>query len=142
MKVKIKKIHPDAVLPRYHTPGSVGFDFAAGEDVVVPPRALAFVPTGLVVCTPPDHMLLVVARSSTAWKKGLILSNGVGIIDQDYCGPEDEIKLSVYNFTAAPVKVTKGERLAQGIFARVSRFELEETDAIASQSRGGYGSTG
>lgn len=142
MKVKIKKLNSEIPTPVYHTPGSVGFDFSAVETVTIPPRGLAFISTGLIVCTPPGYMLLVTARSSTARKKGLMLSNGVGVVDRDYCGPEDVIKLSVYNFTDTAVTVEKGDRIAQGIFVRVDQAEFEETDAVGEKSRGGYGSTG
>ena len=87
-------------------------------------------------------MLLLASRSSLPRKKGLMIPNGVGIIDQDYCGPEDEIHIQVYNFTSAPVHIERGERLAQGIFVRIAQVEWEEVEEIGEKSRGGFGSTG
>ena len=53
-----------------------------------------------------------------------MVANGVGVIDQDYCGPADEVKIQVLNFTAAPVQVAKGDRIAQGLFIPVARARL------------------
>jgi len=138
------RIHrrPDIPLPRYETPGAVGFDLAASEDVVVPPGGIALVPTGLVIEVPRGHFLGIFARSSTPLKRGLMVANGVGVIDEDYCGPKDEVKVQVLNFTQAPVTVARGDRIAQGLFLPVARAEWQETDgAPRSGSRGGFGST-
>ena len=83
----------------------------------------------------------VFARSSTPLKRGLIVANGVGVVDADYCGPEDEIKVQVLNFTAAPVTVRAGDRLAQGILLPVTRIEWDEVEELRKDSRGGFGST-
>ncbi|OGL67922.1 dUTPase [Candidatus Uhrbacteria bacterium RIFCSPLOWO2_01_FULL_47_24] len=142
MRVKIFRKDPSVILPAYHTSGSVAFDLAANEDMVIPPREIRLIPTGLVICTPENHMLLVAARSSTPMKKGLMLANGIGIVDQDFCGPDDEIKIQVYNFTDKPVEVKKGDRLAQGLFLHLERVEWEEITSLPEKSRGGFGSTG
>ena len=86
-------------------------------------------------------MLTVASRSSTPKKKGLLTPHGIGIIDQDYCGPEDEIKIQVYNFTDEPVTIERGDKIAQGVFVRVDTFEWEEVDVMTGESRGGFGST-
>jgi len=91
---------------------------------------------------PEKYMLVVASRSSTPRKKGLTPPHGFGIIDHDYCGPEDEIKVMVYNFTDKVVKIEKGEKIAQGVFVRIDKFEWEEVDEIKGESRGGFGSTG
>ena len=72
----------------------------ANADVTIAPGTIALVPTGLVIEVPPDHFLGIFARSSTPLKRGLMVANGVGVIDQDYCGPADEVKIQVLNFTA------------------------------------------
>ena len=90
---------------------------------------------------PAGHVLGVFARSSTPLKRGLMVANGVGLVDSDYCGPNDEIKIEVYNFTLAPVSIKKGDRLAQGVIMPFVRAEWQETTATAP-SRGGFGSTG
>ncbi len=83
---------------------------------------------------------MIAARSSTI-KKGLMKANGVGIIDQDYHGSSDEIGLLMYNFTNRRVRVTKGERLAQGLVLPVSHIEWSEDMLPEKKSRGGFGST-
>jgi len=140
--VRVKRVDPDLPLPRHETGGSVGFDLVCREGTTVAPRGIAMVPGNVIVAVPRGYMLMVAARSSLARKKGLILANGVGIIDQDYRGPDDEIHVQVHNLTDEPVTVDRGERLAQGILVRVAQVDWEETDEIDGESRGGFGSTG
>ena len=71
-----------------------------------------------------------------------MVANGVGVIDPDYCGPEDEIKVAVMNFTDAAVTVRRGDRLAQGIFLTAPRVMWDEAGELRDQSRGGFGATG
>ena len=142
MKVSIFRKDPTVPLPAYQTGGSVAFDLAASEDAVIPSHEIRLIPTGLIVCTPPGHMLLIAARSSTSLKRGLFPANGVGIIDRDFCGPDDELKLLMYNFTNAAVEIKKGDRLAQGLFLKLDRVEWEEVTELTPKSRGGFGSTG
>ena len=142
MKVKITRIDKALPLPKYETSGSVGFDFVAREDTEIQPHAVALVPGNVIVEVPLGYMLLVSLRSSTPRKKGLLKPHGIGVIDHDYCGPRDEIKIQVYNFTDKPVTVLRGEKIAQGIFVRVDKCEFEEVAQIKEESRGGFGSTG
>src|SRR5215218_2037950 len=115
LSVRIRRLDPSIPLPRYETAGAAGFDLAASQDTVVAPGGFALIPTGLVVEVPPGHFLGIFARSSTPLKRGLMVANGVGVIDADYCGPADEIKIQVLNITDAPVSVARGDRLAQGV---------------------------
>jgi dUTP pyrophosphatase len=142
MKVKIKRIDPSVALPQYHTEESAGFDIASSVDITVAPGEVLKIPTGLVIAAPKGHFLLIAARSSLAFKKGLMMANGIGVVDPDYAGPEDLIHIIVHNFTKEPVEVKKGERLAQGIFLPVERAEWEEVDTLRETNRGGIGSTG
>ena len=143
LTVRIHRLDPEVPLPRYETSGAAGFDLSASADVVVPPGGIALVPTGLVIEVPQGHFLGIFARSSTPLRRGLMVANGVGVIDEDYCGPTDEVKVQVLNFTQAPVTVARGDRLAQGLFIPVARAEWQETeDAPRSGSRGGFGATG
>jgi len=84
----------------------------------------------------------IFARSSTPLKRGLMVANGVGVVDPDYCGPTDEVKIAVVNFTAEPVQVRAGDRIAQGIFLPATRVQWEEVRELRTESRGGFGSTG
>ena len=141
MIIKIKRIDKNLPLPKYETAGSVGFDLLAREKIIIPPHQIALVPANVIVETPPDYMLLVTLRSSTPRKKGLLKPHGVGIIDQDYCGNGDEIKIQVYNFTDTPVEVARGEKIGQGIFVRIDKFQWQEVDDMGNKTRGGFGST-
>lgn len=142
MKVKIKRIDKDLPLPVYETDGAVGFDILAREETKVPAKEISMVPSNLIVEVPSGYMLVVASRSSTPRKKGMMPPHGFGIIDHDYCGPEDEIKVLVYNFRDEEVHVARGEKIAQGVFVRIDKFKWEEVDGIKNDSRGGFGSTG
>ncbi|MFA5820580.1 MAG: dUTP diphosphatase [Candidatus Gracilibacteria bacterium] len=142
MKVKIKRIDGDLPLPVYETGGSVGFDILARVDSEIAPKEIGMIPSNLIVEVPVGHMLVVASRSSTPGKKGLLPPHGFGIIDHDYCGPEDEIKVLVYNFTEKAVSIKRGEKIAQGVFVKIDKFEWEEVEKIDKGSRGGFGSTG
>ena len=72
----------------------------------------------------------------------IVVANGVGVVDSDYCGPDDEVKISVVNVTQAPVTVNPGDRLAQGILLPAPRIEWEEAVELRAASRGGFGRTG
>ena len=141
MKVKIKRVDNDLPLPRYETAGSVGFDFVCRESVTLKPHSLELIPANVIVETPPGYMLMVSLRSSTPRKRKLLIPHGVGVIDQDYCGERDEIKIQVYNFSSNPVTVKRGDRIAQGIFVRVDTARWLEVDRIETETRGGFGST-
>jgi dUTP diphosphatase len=141
--VRIRRSDPTVPLPQYQTPGSAGFDLAASADVTIPAGTIALVPTGLVIQVPAGHFLGIFARSSTPLKKGLMVANGVGVIDEDYCGPADEIRIQVLNFTPGPVEIKRGDRIAQGLFLPVTRVSWqEETGDLREGSRGGFGATG
>ena len=142
MKVKIKRIDKELPLPIYETGGSVGFDIIAREDVSVSPKEMGMIPSNLIVEVPDGYMLVVASRSSTPRKKGLTPPHGFGIIDQDYCGSKDEIKVLVYNFLDEKVEISRGEKIAQGVFVKIDRFEWDEVDEVKNESRGGFGSTG
>ena len=84
----------------------------------------------------------IFARSSTPLKRGLLVANGVGVVDADYCGPDDEVKIQLLNFTDAAVQVRKGDRLAQGIVLPAPAVDWEEVTETSVPTRGGFGSTG
>ena len=142
MKVRIRRLRPDIPLPRYESDHAAAFDLAAADDVVVEPRRVALVPTGLVVEVPAGMFLGVFARSSTPLKRGVMVANGVGVIDPDYCGPADEVKIAVMNFTDTAVTVRRGDRIAQGLFLAAPRVTWDEADQLREASRGGFGATG
>ena len=103
MKIRIHRLNPDVRLPAYQTSGSAAFDLAASALVTIAPGEVALVPTGLVIEVPAGMFLGIFARSSTPLKRGLMVANGVGVVDSDYCGPQDEVKIAVVNVTRAPI---------------------------------------
>ena len=141
MRVRVTRTNPSVPLPVYSTPGAAAFDLAAAETVDIPPGQIRLVGTGLVIGVPDGHFLAILARSSTPLKRGLVVANGVGVIDADYCGPDDEVKVQVLNVTPATVTVTRGDRIAQAIVLAAPRVDFEEVETPAP-SRGGFGSTG
>ena len=140
--VRIRRLRPGIDLPRYASQGAAGFDLAAAADVVVAPGEVCLVPTGLVIEVPAGMFLGIFARSSTPLKRGLMVANGVGVVDPDYCGPSDEVKIAVLNVTSQPVRVQAGDRLAQGILLAAPRIQWEEAESLGEHARGGFGSTG
>jgi len=141
MRLRITRLDPSVPLPSYNSPGAAAFDLAASEDCEIPAGQIRLVRTGLVIHVPEGHFLAIIARSSTPFKRGLIVANAVGVIDPDYCGPTDEVKIQVLNVTDQTAKLERGARIAQGIVLPAPRVEWEEVEATAP-SRGGFGSTG
>jgi len=142
MRLKIRRLDPTVPLPAYGTDEAAGFDLAAAHDVRVPPGQIALVRTGLIIEVPTGHFLGIFARSSTPLKRGLMVANGVGVIDPDYSGPNDEVMVQVLNFTPAEVHITRGDRIAQAIVLAAPRVAWQEVTEIHTITRGGFGVTG
>jgi dUTP pyrophosphatase len=141
MRLRVTRLNPSVPLPVYSSPGAAAFDLAAAEDLDVPPGQIRLIGTGLVFKVPNEHFLAIIARSSTPLKRGLVVANSVGVIDSDYCGPADEVKIQVLNVTGETVAVKRGDRIAQAMVLPAARVTFEEADAT-EPSRGGFGSTG
>ena len=129
-------------LPSYGTSEAAGFDLASAHDVVVQPRQIVLVRTGLVIQVPTGYFLAIFARSSTPLKRGLMVANGVGVLDPDYSGPNDEVMIQVMNVTESDVQIRRGDRLAQGIVLPAPRILWDEVSEIRETTRGGFGATG
>ncbi len=142
MRLKITRLDPDVPLPSYGTNESAGFDLAAAHDLTIAPRSIALVRTGLVIEVPSGHFLAIFARSSTPLKRGLVVANGVGVVDPDYCGPTDEIMIQLLNVTDVDVSVRRGDRLAQAIVLAAPRVTWDDVADIRMTARGGFGATG
>ena len=142
MNVRIKRLCPHATLPAYQTAGAAAFDLAAAEDTTIQPGEVALVPTGLVIAVPAGMFLAIFARSSTPLKRGMMVANGVGVVDPDYAGPADEVKVALVNIRTTAVTISRGERIAQGIFLSAPRAAWVEVDELEAPSRGGFGATG
>jgi dUTP pyrophosphatase len=129
-------------LPGYGTSEAAGFDLASAHDLTIGPRQIVLVRTGLVIEVPTGYFLAIFARSSTPLKRGLMVANGVGVIDPDYSGPNDEVMIQVMNVTETEVRIQRGDRLAQGIVLPAPRVIWEEVSEIREVTRGGFGATG
>lgn len=141
LSVRITRLKDGIELPTYATSGSVAFDISVIEDALIPAKGTAMIPTGLIIATPPGYALLIAPRSSLFRKTGLRIGNTVGIIDQDFCGPEDELQIYLWNPTDQDVQIKPGDRLAQGLFVAIARATWNEAPAEGS-SRGGWGQSG
>ena len=148
MKLKIKALSPrlgrELPLPRRATAGSAGLDRVAciGEDIIISPRQLVKIPTGIAIALPgPEYVALVYARSGLGIKHGIALSNGVGVIDSDYRG---EIQVGLTNLSHTPYTIHPGDRIAQLVVTPVALPELEWAEELEDTGRGagGFGSTG
>jgi dUTP pyrophosphatase len=139
--VRIKRIDKSLPIPTYQTQGSIAFDLYAREEITIQPKQIERVPANVVVETPPGYLLMLASRSSTPSKKGLTKPHGVGIIDQDYAGDNDELLIQLYNFTEKPTTIEKGERIAQAVFIKADRLSFQEVDQMQNEDRGGFGST-
>ena len=148
MVLKIKAVSPkvgtEIPLPSRGTAGSAGLDLRAclDEPVIISPRQLVRIPTGIAVALPgPEYVALVFARSGLGIKHGVSLSNGVGVIDSDYRG---EIQVGLTNLSDIPYTVQPGDRIAQLVVTPVVAPELEIVDELEDTGRGtgGFGSTG
>lgn len=140
MKVRIKRIDKDLPLSEYKTKGAVAFDLITREDTIVPAEGSARIPSNLVVETPEEYMLILDSRSSMPIKKPGLIAH-VGIIDQDYCGANDELLFQVQNVSKKDILIKRGESIGQAVFIRIVKAEFEEVAELAPVSRGGFGST-
>ena len=141
MKFERVSKYPNAVIPYRATEHSAGYDFVAAEGVYVRPHSISLIPTGIKCQLEPEYYLQLALRSSTPKKKGLMLANGIGIIDTDYYNNSDNeghIMFQVYNFTDDTVEIEAGERIGQGT---ILRYYITEDDNATGARCGGFGST-
>ena len=142
MTLPFKRIDPDAVLPARAHPGDAGLDLRSAVDIEVAPGKRALVPTGVAVAIPDGHAGLVLPRSGLASKHGLTMANAPGLIDAGYRG---EVICAVVNLDrVTPVRISKGERIAQLVVVAVSELAGEWVEELPPTTRGegGFGSTG
>jgi dUTP pyrophosphatase len=137
-----KRLDPEAVLPARAHPGDAGLDLRSAVDVEVAPGERALVPTGVAVAIPDGYAGLVLPRSGLASKHGLTMANAPGLIDTGYRG---EVICAVVNLDRfTPVRISKGDRIAQLVVVAVPELAAEWVDELPPSSRdqGGFGSTG
>ena len=146
----------NVALPCRSTKNSAGYDFSAIEDIEIPsyymqlldkitkkePVKPVLVKTGIKAYMGEDEVLYIYNRSSNPLKKGLVMANSVGIIDSDYYGNPDNdghIMFAFYNFMPFSIKISKGDKIGQGIFGK---FLKADGDTQDKSRTGGFGSTG
>ncbi|SPJ25087.1 dUTP diphosphatase [Palleronia abyssalis] len=150
MKVVVQRLpesDPDVPLPNYATAGAAGADLRANfpahrrEGVELQPMDRALIPTGLAMALPEGWEMQVRPRSGLALKAGLTLVNSPGTVDADYRG---EVGVLLINLGSEPVRIAHGDRIAQAVFAPVTRAVFSFADALPPTPRGtgGFGSTG
>jgi len=141
MILKIKKINPEAVLPKYAHEGDAGMDVYSVEDCYLKPMERRAVTTGLIMEIPEGHEIQVRAKSGLALNHGIALPHGLGTIDEGYRG---ELKILLINFSDTTYEIKKGQKIAQIVLAKYEKAEVLEIDEIGTSSRadGGFGSTG
>ena len=141
MQVKLKLFDKSLPVPKYQTEKAAGVDLYSRVDAEVPPHQVSIIPLNVALQVPDDHFVLMTARSSLH-KRGLMMANGVGIGDADYCGNDDEYHAALYNFSSQTVQIRKGDRLVQIIILPRPKVEFELVKKLAAPNRGGFGSTG
>jgi len=132
----------DIKLPIRKTALSAGYDLTIAQDITLLPGKVILVPTGVKAYMEEDEYLGIHIRSGLAIKHSLSLINGQGIIDADYYNNQENeghILLPVFNQGSEPVTITKGTRLAQGIFYK---YLKTDNDCVNNLRSGGFGSTG
>jgi dUTP pyrophosphatase len=140
--ILIQRLDPDLPLPSYAHPGDAGADLAAAVDVDLGPGERALVPTGIAVALPDGYAAFVHPRSGLAVRAGIGILNAPGTVDAGYRG---EIKVLLINHdTDEPVRLRRGDRIAQLVIQRVEQARFHEVQVLPGSARGegGYGSTG
>ncbi|MCI7047359.1 dUTP diphosphatase [Helicobacter sp.] len=139
--LKIRKLVPEAILPKYQTQGSAGFDLCAVQSTTIPAGKWALIPTGLAFSFKEGYEMQVRPRSGLALQYGITLLNTPGTIDSDYRG---EIKVIMMNLGNEDFVINKGDRIAQAVLCKVKQAKIKEVEVLDETKRGegGFGSTG
>jgi dUTP pyrophosphatase len=141
-RFEVVSTYDHVTLPKRATRHSAGYDLHAVKDTLIEPKQMGLVPTGVKAYFNENETLLIYARSSLPMKYGLMLPNGVGVIDSDYVdnnSNEGELFVLLYNFTDYPVLIPKNERIAQAVFTPFLTVD-DEPEPRTSRT-GGFGST-
>lgn len=143
MKINIKKLNDNAIIPAYGSEYAAGADLYAciESEVTVNPHQTVLISTGIALELPVGYAGLIYARSGLATKKGLAPANKVGVVDCDYRG---EVKVALHNHSEAPQTVAVGERVAQLVITPYITAQFVTVDELSQTVRGagGFGSTG
>lgn len=132
--LKIKKLSPHAVIPKYNHETDAGLDFFSSEDVMIAPGERKAVRTGIVLALPADHVGLIWDRSGLALKGGLTTLGGV--IDEEYRG---EVMIILLNFSTKYYQIKRHDRIAQLLVQAIARPGVEIVEELNSTKRGNKG---
>jgi dUTP pyrophosphatase len=140
--IQLRRIDPDLPLPSYAHPGDAGADLHAAEEVELAPGARAAVRTGVALAIPDGYVGLVHPRSGLAARLGVTVLNAPGTVDAGYRG--EILVILVNHDRTEPVKISRGDRIAQLVVQRVERARFQVVDDLDDTARGagGHGSTG
>ena len=142
VEILIQRLDPDLPLPAYAHPGDAGADLTSAVDIELAPGQRALVPTGIAVALPDGYAAFVHPRSGLAVRAGVGVVNAPGTVDAGYRG---EISVLLINHdTTEPVRLRRGDRIAQLVIQRVEKARFHEVKLLPGSARGegGYGSTG
>jgi len=142
VEVLVQRLDPGVPLPAYALPGDAGADVVTTVDAELAPGERAVLPTGLALALPVGYAVFVHPRSGLAARCGMSLVNAPGTVDSGYRG---EVKVIVINHDpVAPLKLTRGDRIAQLVLQKVERAVFTPVEALPESERGagGHGSTG
>lgn len=145
MKIRVLKLHPDAVTPEYKSNLAAGFDLVAIEDTTFELNETKLVKTGLAIDVGPGYQLEVRDRSGMALKTPMRVANGPGTVDADYRGEVSVIMtMTQTNKGDVGYTIRKGDRIAQGVVMEAFHADIEVVDYLNETDRGsgGFGSTG
>lgn len=139
--LKIKKLIPNAIIPKYQSKEAAGFDLCSSQDLTLQKGKWALIPTGLSFSFPKNYEVQVRPRSGLALKYGITILNSPGTIDSDYRG---EIKVIAINLGEEDFKINAGDRIAQAVLCRVKQAKIKVVQTLDKTKRGekGFGSTG
>lgn len=140
--VLIQRLDPGVPLPTYAHPGDAGADLVTAVDIELAPGERTTVPTGVAIALPAGYAAFVHPRSGLAARLGVTIVNGPGTVDAGYRG---QIQVTLVNTDPrTPVRLDRGDRIAQLVVQRVERARFHEVDLLPGSARGegGHGSTG
>jgi len=141
VKIPLRRLDSELSLPERAHPGDAGIDLRAAESAKIPGEGWASVGTGVAVAIPDGHVGLVSPRSGLAFRHGIGVANGPGIVDAGYRG---ELRVILINHGQETVAIERGERIAQLVVVPMVDIEFEEVEELPPSSRGddGFGSSG
>lgn len=142
VEIQIQRLDEHVPVPSYAHPGDAGADLTTTVDVMLGPGERAMVPTGISLALPEGYVALVHPRSGLAARCGISIVNAPGTVDAGYRG---EVTVMLINLDpVTPVKLQRGDRIAQLVVQQVERARFVEVDRLPASARGegGYGSTG